>query len=400
LRNSPGPLQTPDRMQPNTWRRIIVSAAAAAVIAGFVLYVAIKAFAPDVLDFLAALRGVFPPFIIAIALALLLDPFVKSLESRRIGRTWAALIIFLAFAVLVAASAAILVPVAINQVNQFASDVPSYYNSSVEFFSDLAVRARPLLQRLRLPTTASGISARFSEQIQTGFRAIGSYLVVGVGSAVGKSLWLVLIVLMTFMLLKDLDRIRGKILYLLPEVHRDRLSATASAVGTVFVRYLRGLIIVCILYGITAAVLFSILKIRYSLLIGVAAGFLYAIPYIGAVLTTLIVFTISLLQHPDAVYLAFVFTGLSLGLNQVFDMIITPRVVGGAVGLHPVISIFALMFGGAAFGVVGMLLAVPIAGSLQIVLCQVFPKLSAPLERFAAEPEQEEATAEETPPVE
>jgi len=69
-------------------------------------------------------------------------------------------------------------------------------------------------------------------------------------------------------------------------------------------------------------------------------------------------------------------------LNQVFDMILTPRILGGAVGLHPVLSIFALMAGGTLYGIPGMVLAVPIAASIQVVLCQFFPKLGEPLERF------------------
>ncbi|MDO8588116.1 MAG: AI-2E family transporter [Armatimonadota bacterium] len=369
-------------MPSNNLPRTIFYISVAVFVTGFLLYVAIIAFAPIFLSFLSAIRGVIPPFVVAIAFALLLDPVVVKLQSRGLSRVVATLVVFVVFILIVAAGIISIVPAVISQVGDFTTDLPGYYDRGSEFLSDLAARARPLLSRFHAPTTASEALERFSSQIKSFAGSAANLLLSVLQSTLQKSIWLILIVLITFMLLKDLDKIRGKLIFLLPDAQRERTLKAARAVGNVFARYIRGLVLVCALYGVAAFILFSIFGVRYALLISLAAGLLYAVPYIGPVTTLLIVFLVSLVQRPDHVYIAFIIAGSTLVLNQVFDMLLTPRVLGGAVGLHPVLSIFALTFGGAAYGVAGMILAVPVAASVQVILCEVFPKLREPLGKF------------------
>ena len=356
------------------------------MITGFLLYLAIVAFAPVFLSFLSAFLGVLPPFILAIAFALMLDPVVVKLQGKGASRGMATVVVFIVFALIVTAAIVNLVPAVISQVGQFTTALPGYYDSGSEFLSSLAVKAKPLLHRLHAPSTPSEVLEKFSTHIKTFAGSAANLLLVVLQSVLQKSIWLVLIVLLTFMLLKDLDKIRAKLIFLLPDAHRERTLKTTRAVGNVFTRYIRGLILVCALYGVAAFLLFSIFGVRYALLISLAAGLLYAVPYIGPTSTLLIVFLVSAFHRPDHIYMAFIIGGSTLALNQAFDMLLTPRVLGGAVGLHPVLSIFALTFGGAAYGVPGMVLAVPVAASVQIILCEVFPKLREPLSKFDVKP--------------
>src|SRR5204863_8798748 len=114
-------------------------------------------------------------------------------------------------------------------------------------------------------------------------------------------------------------------------------------------------------YAVVAGlVLAAGFQLRYSLMIGLVSGVLYAVPYVGALATVTIAGLVAAATHPSVGYVLGVIAAL-LVINQVFDQIITPRVVGGLVGLNPVVSLFALTAGGELFGLPGMILAVPVA---------------------------------------
>ena len=141
------------------------------------------------------------------------------------------------------------------------------------------------------------------------------------------------------------------------------------------------------LYACVAGVLFSLLNVQYALLLGVMAGVFYAIPYVGNVMTATCAATLAYLMETHTVliwsvkahslgYAVLVAVCCVFMANIIFDQIVYPRVVGASVGLHPVVSIFALMAGATMFGIWGLLLATPVAASLQIVLMCAFPKLA------------------------
>ena len=180
---------------------------------------------------------------------------------------------------------------------------------------------------------------------------------------------------------------RARFFYFMPDKHRDMASKISKDVGGVFSDYLAGLLKVCVLYAIVTVLLLYGLSLahhalaRYALLVGVAAGILYAVPYVGSLSTAVVTFLVSFAAAaPSGHGLVFglVAVALSLVVNQVFDGVVTPKVVGGGVGLHPVIAVFALVIGAELFGIWGMLLSVPVAGSIQAILFRVFPKLNTP----------------------
>lgn len=154
------------------------------------------------------------------------------------------------------------------------------------------------------------------------------------------------------------------------------------AIGHIFSEYLRGLLIVSALYDVMTLLLLLGLSLfhpdiaGYALLVAVAGDLLYSVPYLGPLVTALITFLVAFAA--GGIGFGFAGVGATLVLNQIFDNIITPRIVGGGVGLHPVMSLFALTLGGALFGLWGLLLSVPIAASLQAILFRLFPKLTTP----------------------
>jgi predicted PurR-regulated permease PerM len=331
-----------------------------------------------------ATLAVISPFVFAMVLALLLDPLADRLERRGLGRAAAVGVVFGGFVLLFAGLIALAVPPMIAQASQLAENGPQYverFRSTVDEW--LAGHRR--VGSYPLPENFDALVAELSQRASLVVRnSAGRVTAVLIGS-VGTLLQTVVTLIVTFYLLLDIDRLRARLFYLLPERTRGPAGQMASDIGEVFSDYLRGLLIVCALYGaVTIVLLYGLGFVQpemrqYALLVGALAGLLYAVPYVGALVTALITFLVGFAAGGAA------FGGIAAGsvvvLNQVFDNVVTPRVVGGGVGLHPVAAVFALVLGGELFGLWGLLLSVPLAASVQVILFRLFPKLTTPTPR-------------------
>jgi predicted PurR-regulated permease PerM len=190
---------------------------------------------------------------------------------------------------------------------------------------------------------------------------------------------MVIIPIVTFYLLQEISTLRARIVNLIPARHREGFINVSERVGDVFSGYVRGLIIVCAGFAVVLGVVLALLfRLPYALMIALVAGVLYAVPYVGGAATIAIAALVAVAtQHGTGFVVGVVMAVLVV--QQLFDQIITPRVVGGLVGLHPVVSLFALTAGGQLFGLPGMILAVPVAASAQVVLTSLWPALAEPL---------------------
>lgn len=338
--------------------------------------------------FFDATLAVALPFVVGFALALLLDPLADKLERLGLKRTFAALIVFIGLLVIVGGIISVVIPALIQQANQLAENGPDFIHGIKHYVDDFLAAHQKNTGPLKLPKNfselSSEISAKASGILQASTGNIRDFLVGSVTFVVQ----MVLALIITFFLLVDIDRLRARLFYLAPPSWRERMGQMGADVGEVFSDYMRGLLIVCSLYGLATIVLLYLLSFahhqlaQYALLVGVVAGVLYAVPYLGSLTTALVTFLVAFAaattpNHPGLIFGLWA-VAATLGLNQIFDNIVTPRVVGGGVGLHPVLAIFALVMGGTLFQIWGMLLSVPIAASIQVILFRLYPNLTTP----------------------
>jgi predicted PurR-regulated permease PerM len=224
---------------------------------------------------------------------------------------------------------------------------------------------------------------QYSEQLTMLARRYGSNFANALIGGVGNILQLVLVPIVAFTLLSDLPKLRARLLFLLPESSRLMVVDTLREIGGIFGNYLRGMVQVSLLYGVVATAALLLMSIvapgirSYALLVGVVAGVLYAVPYVGFLGTALLTLIVAVIGHIPMSWVG-AEIGLLFTLNMVFDNVVTPRIVGGGIGLHPLLAMLALLLGASLFGLVGMLIGVPVVGSLQALLIKRFPKLSAP----------------------
>jgi len=336
--------------------------------------------------FLEASLAVSFPFVLGLVLALLLDPLADKLERRGMKRIAAVSIVFAGLLLVLVGAGVLLVPMLAQQASDLASTGPQYI-AGIQDYTNKFLDHHHKIGPVTLPSTAQELGSQISSRASGLLSTAGTHVTGFLLGSVTLLVQLVLALILTFYLLMDIDRMRARLFYFMPDKHRDMTSKMGKDVGGVFSGYLAGLLKVCVLYAIATVLLLYALSTahhalaRYALLVGVAAGILYAVPYVGSLSTAVVTFLVSFAAAaPSGHGLVFglVAVGLTLVVNQIFDGVVTPKVVGGGVGLHPVIAVFALVIGAELFGIWGMLLSVPVAGSIQAILFRVFPKLSTP----------------------
>ena len=324
-------------------------------------------------------RDVLPPFLIAFALAMLLDPLLDRLQKFGLPRWAAASLTFLAFFGIVFALLAVLIPVAIGQIGELAHSLPEYVTHLQTAVDKWASDNAALLRRMNLPPSINDLWQQYQRDIAGYAQVLLERVFTSLQASMGFLGWVVVIPIVTLYLLVDLDALRARAIHLIPDRYRGTVFDLALRVGRVFGAYLRGLSAVSLCYGVLIYLVLELgFGLQYAVVFGLSAVVLYAVPYLGQSALIVLAVLAAWVTGRNPSYIV----GLAVSMvavGQVFDQLVTPRVIGKQVGLHPVIGLFALMVGGQLFGLLGMVVAVPVAASLRVVLIQLVPRLSEPI---------------------
>ncbi len=329
--------------------------------------------------FLWRISEVLPPFIVSTALALLLDPVLDRLQRRGLPRWAAVTLSFGLFLALFFGVLAYVVPLAIGQVADLLNNLDLYSTRLQGAVGDLLERNELVLRRLNLPVSLHELQQQYGGQITGWLQLLLQRAFVSLQISAGMLGWVLVVPIVTLYLLIDLDRIHRRLNHLVPPQHREATSATARKVGNVFSAYLRGLTGICVAYGAMLILVLGIgFRLPYALILGIVGAVLYAVPYLGQMALLVSGCIVAWASGHNATYVGGVAIAL-IAVGQLFDQLVTPRVVGRQVGLHPVLGLFALMVGGHLFGLGGMVLAVPVAACLRVVLIDLYPRLGEAL---------------------
>lgn len=322
-------------------------------------------------------RSIWLPLFLALLIAMVLDPLVDRMETRGWTRLRAAIVIYSAFFIVMGTVLTLAVPAVINQTTEIVKSVGQYLPGENETQTKHSLKL--LLKKLKASPFVENSILRASAQITSGVHNLSVYVGEMAQGVVVNLLWVVLIPILSFYALKDFHILYARFLLLVPKENRSLVQHITNEITTIFVRYLQGILIVCALNAVATTLLLTVLGVPNPLGLGAISGLLYMVPYLGATLTVLLIAAVSLMSQSAQMMLVVVACIFVLH-NVIFDYVITPRIVGHNVGLHPMNSILALLIGGAVLGIVGMILAVPIAATVQRIVMTIFPKLSQPIE--------------------
>ncbi len=307
------------------------------------------------------LGDVIMPFLLGAAIAYFLDPVADRLEAMGFSRALATGVITL-FAVLVFVILSLLVvPALVAQTADLIQSAPQYaqniQRAFTERFPDLG-DANSTIRR-SLVSIGETIEAHGAELLDT---LLGSF-----SGLVNAIVLFVIVPVVAFYLLLDWDRMVAKIDGLLPRDHAPTIRKLASDIDRTMAGFIRGQGTVCLILGAYYAVALMLVGLNYGLVVGFVAGALTFIPYVGALVGGLLAIGLALFQFwGDWLWIVLVWLIFQSG-QFVEGNILTPKLVGTSVGLHPVWLIFALSAFGALFGFVGLLVAVPVAAAIGVI---------------------------------
>lgn len=311
------------------------------------------------------LSGILLPFVAAMAVAYFLDPAADKLEDWGCSRAIATSIITAVFFVVVVLLALLVLPILINQIAEFAAKVPGYLEILQGYVIELVERVQARLPAERIEELRGAVTGYLGQ----GFQLLGQVLggLWSGGLALVNLLSLVFITpVVCFYLLRDWDRITDTVDSWLPRQHAAVIRRQVDLIDETLAGFVRGQGLVCLCLGTYYAVALTISGLDFGLVIGLGAGLISFIPYVGSALGMLVSVGLAVAQFADWQMVAIVAVIFVVG-QFVEGNFLSPKLVGDRVKLHPVWIIFALLAGGALLGFVGLLLAVPIAAVIGVL---------------------------------
>ncbi len=301
------------------------------------------------------------PFIVGAAIAYILDPLADRLERLGLPRVLATTVIMLIGVLILAVAVAVLIPLLVEQTNALLKAAPTYFaalrDTLTGRFPDLVAEGG--MVRTGLDDLAETIGARGGALAQ---QALG--YVFGVVNAI---VFVVVVPVVAFYLLLDWDNMVARIDEMLPRDHAGRIRRIASDIDGTLASFVRGQLTVCLILGTFYSTLLMLVGLQFGLVVGAIAGLITFIPYVGAIIGGALAIGLALFQFwGDWTSIGLVAAVFAAG-QFLEGNILTPKLVGGSVGLHPVWLLFALSAFGSIYGFVGMLIAVPVAAAIGVV---------------------------------
>ena len=309
-----------------------------------------------------ALGDVILPFVLGAAVAYCLDPVADWLQARGFSRGWATgIITFLAVLLFIAATL-LLLPLLIRQASDLVATTP-----------EMASRLQAFLTE-RFPELADSESilrrslSNLGDTLQSRGGELVNAVLASVSGLVNVIVLFVIVPVVAFYLLYDWDNMVARIDALLPRDHAPVIRDLARQIDRTMAGFVRGQGTVCLILGAYYAIALMLVGLNFGLIVGAIAGALTFIPYVGALVGGLLALGLAVFQFwGDWLWIVLVWVIFQSG-QFVEGNILTPRLVGSSVGLHPVWLIFALSAFGALFGFVGLLVAVPVAAMIGVLI--------------------------------
>jgi predicted PurR-regulated permease PerM len=317
--------------------------------------------------FLLVFSSILLPFVAGMVLAYFLDPVADRLERYGLSRLAATIVILITFLISFVIALMVIVPILATQFAGFASNLPRY----LEQLQALVTNFDPDWLERTIGVNSEGLR-----------EALNSLITQGAGFLTGlfQSLWssgvalinigglLVVTPVVAFYMLLDWDRMIATVDNWVPRDHVGTVRRLAKDINSATAGFLRGQGTLCIILGVMYAVGLTIVGLNFGLLIGLVAGLISFIPYIGSLVGLVLSVGVAFVQFWPDWYMVAAVAGVFFLGQFIEGNILQPKLVGKSVGLHPVWLMFALFAFGSLFGFVGLLLAVPAAAAVAVLV--------------------------------
>lgn len=316
--------------------------------------------------FLYEIRSILLPFVVGILTAYFLDPVADHLETAGWKRGNATLLITALFFSVLILACVLVVPLLAHQCAQLADAIPGYI---ADLQGQILPQLRDWMQQIAPGQDEALRNA--GKELAGSFIKVGEAVLEGAfasGIALLNIFSLLLITpLVAFYLLRDWDRLKERVDRLLPVAHAATIRTQMQKIDATLAGFLRGQMNVCLILSVYYGTVLSVIGLKFGLVLGILSGMLVILPYVGIIFMALCSLTVGLLQFGTTTPLLLV--GLAYLCGQPLEgYFLTPRLVGGKVGLHPLWIIFGMLSGAALFGLLGVLIAIPTTAVIGVLI--------------------------------
>jgi predicted PurR-regulated permease PerM len=322
-----------------------------------------------VLLLLWLLNDILLPFVVGMVVAYFLDPVVVRLERARLSRNMATTLVTVVAVLAAIGIVMAILPPLIGQIQSLITSAPEYI---VKAMGRIQPLIEPLRNRLGLdPPSVHDLQAEATQWAGKGLAFAGGLVgaVAERGVAIINLLGLLFITpVVTFYLLRDWEKVMAAIDSTLPLDHADTIRKLVGESNAAIAGYMRGQALVCLALGSFYGIGLTLVGLQFGLVIGLIAGAISFIPFVGTLVGAVMALGMALAQFPPD-WMGVVKVAAVFLLGQTLEgNFLSPKLVGDRVGLHPVWIMFALLAGGSLFGFTGVLIAVPVAAVLGVIV--------------------------------
>lgn len=317
-----------------------------------------------VCGFLYVLRSVLLPFVVGIALAYFLNPFVQ--KMKKLSRTSATVVVLGTFLLILFPLLLLIGGAAVSQIGQFLADLPQFISSFGEKITQWVHRLTVLAPSLGIENVEQMLQGNIGESFKPAAKVVKSVIQNGFALVNVVSLLLIAPVV-AFYMLRDWPDFVGKIYDLVPKRNKKIVKEFAEEVNRIISGYLRGQFLVCVILGTFYSCGLWLVNLHLGVLVGFLAGLISFIPYVGSISGFLMAMVLVVTQYGTLPKILEVVAVFLIG-QFIEGNFLTPKLVGENIGLHPVWVMFALLAGGVLLGLLGMIIAVPVAACIGVML--------------------------------
>lgn len=306
------------------------------------------------------------PFIISFIFAYLFQPLIDN-NCKRFGlpRSVVSFAVFILFISAFILMLILIIPIMYEQIEIFIQKIPYYKDNFTEAISGLTERLNNVDPRVGDKITES--LENFINGIFAVIASLANHLWDYTMATINFLTIIVLVPVILYYFLRDWPLMVSSINSVLPMKEKNKVREIFISINQLLSAYIRGQLNICILLSIYYSICLSLVGLDLALLLGILSGFSIIIPFVGAIISFLLIAITSYFTFGLSIKLLYIFIIFVIA-HVMEGYILTPRIIGKQIGLHPVWIIFAVFAGGGLFGFVGILFAVPVAGIIKVLV--------------------------------
>lgn len=309
------------------------------------------------------------PFVTSLIIAYLLSPAVKYLNSKKIPIFWGVIIIYTFIIIGLTFIISYLYPVLYRSFEELIIRMPLIFEKYSFLINEMIIR----YEISNLPYSIKNILNQNISDVLNSINKSLSHIVRLIESIASNLFYILLIPFITFYFLKDGDYLKSKLVSVIPSKYREDSIVTWYQIDLILKKFIRGELLVGFIVGTLTATGMYLVGVKYPLILGIIAGVTNIIPYLGPFIGIVPSILVALVESP---VLAIKATLVFIIIQQIEAGIISPKIVGNYVGLHPITIIFVLLFAEQLFGLAGMFFAVPVTLVFLVILDKVLSMIT------------------------